>query len=109
MTVADIIRIILKQPLVLVKKKRKKRRKKKQEVIPTRGQQIRENYINILRAQIAHLEQRLGNYIIKNENTKMMKNEIRRLKKNLKQEIQKVDDGIPVAFKTRQPSIRMRG
>jgi len=38
----------------------------------------------------------------------MMKQEIKRLKKNLKKEVESINDGVPIAFSTRQPSVRIR-
>ena len=74
--------------------------------MPTRGQEIKQAYIATLERQIAHLEKRLGNYTVKNDNTKMMKQEIKRLRTNLKKEIKSMNDGIPTVFHKTQPSMR---
>jgi hypothetical protein len=111
-TAQQIINIIIKAPLKIIKKKVIKRRRRKKmtfrDTMPTRGQDIKMHYIDILKKQIAHLEERLGNYTVSNDNTKMMKQEIKRLKKNLKKEVESINDGVPVAFSTRQPSVRIR-
>lgn len=111
-TAQQIIDIIIKAPLIPVKKKvvRRRRRKKMtfRDTMPTRAREIKQAYIDLLESQIAHLEERLGNYTVSNDNTKMMKQEIKRLKKNLKKEVKSLNDGVPVTFSTRQPSVRIR-
>lgn len=88
------------------------RKKKKAEVKIVRkrlkGKPIRESYINILKRQIEVLTSKLHNYTVKNENTKMMKQELRRLLKNLKKEIELIESGTPMLTEERRPSVRIR-
>jgi hypothetical protein len=54
------------------------------------------------------LEANIAKYTVKNDNGKRMKQELRRLKKNLEKELEAMDDGIPLSTEERRPFTRIR-
>lgn len=87
------------------KKGGKKKRKRRVKMIVV---SIKERRRQILEKQIHTLEQNIAKYTTKNDNSKRMKQELRRLKKNLIKELEAMDKGIPLSTEERRPFTRIR-